>query len=206
MTKLKRREKSKKKRKEPKKGWSRIGKGSKGKGASFDIKNCRILSKWITGFEQPEIFWRSATSGGRASRKARMGIDVGMHGDIMAIDEKAKWLTDIFFFECKSYSKIDFSLFLEGKGNVIDWWKKCVEQSTDAKKWPLLVFKQNGSDTYIMCKSDMPMFSEFSLDCLPRFEIVTNGEKLVVASFSGFLRRVAPKALKTYFSRGRRKE
>jgi hypothetical protein len=194
----------KRKKKASKKILTRRARHSKAKGAGFDIKICRALSKWINGIEQPEIFWRTATSGGRASRAAKLGMNVGMHGDIMSLDEKGKWLTNVFFFECKSYSKIDFSLFLEGKGNVVAWWKKCTQQAKDANKWPVLIMKQNGSDTYVMFFTDMSMFSEFTLQDVSRIEI-KNEERVTIVPFSKFLSVVAPKALKTFFSRGKRK-
>jgi len=186
------------------------GRSPKQKGSKFDLGICRILTAWITGAPQPEILWRTATSGGRATMGRKVGIDVGMHGDIMSIDARSKWLTNNFFFECKSYSKIDFSLILEGKGNVIAWWNKAVTQAAQAKKWPLMIFKQNNSQTYIAGYFDMPLFKEFPMTendaiYIKKLRSPNYIGKIVIIPLDQFLAAMAPKSLERFLSRGRRK-
>ena len=85
--------------------------GGKQKGGDFERKVCRLLTKWITGKEKPEIFWRTPSSGAKATQDHRASHESDHHGDIMAIDEKGFWFTDYFLIECKFYADFDIFLF-----------------------------------------------------------------------------------------------
>ena len=66
------------------------GRGSQ-KGGEFERKICRVFTKWITGQDKPEIFWRSATSGAKATQDHKKGHKSKMGGDIVAVDRQGQW-------------------------------------------------------------------------------------------------------------------
>lgn len=113
------------------------------KGGEYERVICRKLTEWITGKEKPEIFWRSASSGAKATQDYKRGHKSKMGGDIVAIDERGQWFTDEFSIECKDrgdYGNLD--LLLWGKGDFLKWWTQCVDDAKKSKKQPLMIFKR----------------------------------------------------------------
>ncbi len=52
--------------------------GSPSKGGGFERLICRKFTKWLTGNDQPEVLWRSATSGAKATQDAKAGRHLGL--------------------------------------------------------------------------------------------------------------------------------
>ena len=60
---------------------------SKTKGNSFERKLCVLLSRWWTNGSRPDVFWRTASSGGRATQRAKAGDDTrNQYGDVGITD------------------------------------------------------------------------------------------------------------------------
>ena len=113
------------------------------KGGSFERWVCRQLTKWITGQEKPELFWRSATSGAKATVDARRGIKSKMGGDLIAVDSKGQWFIDCFSLECKDradYGNLD--LLFAGQGDFLKWWGQCNRDAIRANKVPMMIVKR----------------------------------------------------------------
>jgi len=73
-----------------------------GKGSSFERKICKRLSKWWSGGNRDDIFWRSSQSGGRATQRAKKGKQTfGSYGDIAAVDPVGQPLMKMFTIELK---------------------------------------------------------------------------------------------------------
>ncbi len=123
---------------------------SKMKGNSFEIQICRKLTKWVTGKERPEIFWRSASSGAKATMSKKSGHATKMHGDIMAIDSKGTFLTDNILIECKHYKDFRFEPLIEKTGLIYKWWSKCCAEAEQASKHSMLIFRRNNGKNYII--------------------------------------------------------
>lgn len=124
--------------------------GGKTKGCEFERTICRRLTYWITGEEKPEIFWRSASSGAKATQDEKSGVKSKMGGDIVSVADEGSWLTNTFSIECKSYHQVDFKCLLLGKGNIISWWDQCKRDAVLSNKFPMLIFKGNRTPVYIM--------------------------------------------------------
>jgi len=124
--------------------------GGKNKGSDFERLICRRLSKWIQGSELPELFWRSASSGAKATMDHRRGKIAKMYGDIIAIDEKSYWFGDLFVIECKFYKEFDFGKMLQKKGKILEWWEQVCRDAELAGKFPFLIFKRNQYPIYVM--------------------------------------------------------
>lgn len=79
------------------------------KGGSYEREICKELSRWWTQTThfQELIFWRTSNSGGGATVRHRAGIKNKAHaGDIAAIEETGRPLTELITFEIKrGYNK-----------------------------------------------------------------------------------------------------
>lgn len=126
---------------------------SNAKGSGFERKICRLLTEWVDPRRkggQPEIFWRSATSGAKATQDHKQGRASEMGGDIVAIHETGIPLTSRFSVECKNrktYGKLES--MMDGAGPLLKWWIQCVEDAARWNRIPLLIFQCN-SPIYIL--------------------------------------------------------
>lgn len=112
------------------------------KGGNFERLGCRTLTAWVTGRERPEIFWRSATSGAKATSEAKAGRESYMGGDIIAVRPEGQWLTDAYSLEFKDRKSIGTLPFmLQGRAEMLEWWQQCVSDASRAGKRPLMIFK-----------------------------------------------------------------
>lgn len=124
--------------------------GANAKGGAFERLICRKLTEWITGKPKPEIFWRSATSGAKATVEHKAGRDSHMGGDLVTIHPKGQPFIDQFSVELKhrkSYGKMES--LIEGKGALLEWWNQCEEDAIRSSRYPLLIFKANRTPIYV---------------------------------------------------------
>lgn len=74
----------------------------KNKGNTFERLICKELSLWWTDQERDDVFWRSASSGGRATQRfARGKTTAGACGDICAVDPIGEPLLKLVTIELK---------------------------------------------------------------------------------------------------------
>jgi len=79
--------------------------GGKSKGNQFERDQARLISLWLSNGEDPDLLWRSSSSGGRASSgktTAHFG-DLGIQKTDSLYTEQAKRFLDIFSVEIKRY-------------------------------------------------------------------------------------------------------
>lgn len=134
----------------------------KGKGGSGERTVARILTKWITGKSTPEVLWRSAMSGGKATMAGVKRHT--MAGDFVAIDSRAQFLTGVAVLEVKNRKPANVLDFLpllpedvdclkvskgaktrgkrSWKNTIYCWWMKLCEEAKEAEKIPILIFKR----------------------------------------------------------------
>ncbi len=159
--------------------------GQNAKGGDFERLICRLLTKWITGEEKPEIFWRSATSGAKATQDAKAGHKSKMGGDIVAIDEQGQWFTNAFSIECKNradYGNLD-QLLLK-RGEFLKWWEQTCKDADRADKAPLLIFKRVRGQVLVAYQEDLDID-----DPRPRliFESHHGHAHIIICSFQAWL-------------------
>jgi len=123
------------------------------KGSKFERTVCRKLSKWVTGSETPECFWRSAGSGAMATKDQKSS----QTGDIIPVQHKHHMdqfsLTNHFIIECKNYNDFRFDFMIDSKydkSNISVWWMKLMGQCIGDGKMPMLIVKKNRSPIYIL--------------------------------------------------------
>ncbi len=119
------------------------GKG-KNKGSSFEREVAIGLSKWVSLGEREDIFWRSATSGGRATTLRKKGESaVTQAGDLSAIHPLGAPFLDRFLVEMKFYRDLNYTGILTGTGYLVEFWNSTVTEANHYKKHPMLIAKQN---------------------------------------------------------------
>ena len=123
--------------------------GGKAKGSGFERDVCRILTEWITGETHPEIFWRSANSGAKATMDRRVGRQAKMHGDLVAVRPEGEELMKHVIIECKFYKQGSFMEFFNEKSQLRSWWTQATHDATVSGKTPVLIFKFNRSPIFI---------------------------------------------------------
>lgn len=126
------------------------GRGKK-KGSAFERAICKTLSKWWTDGQRTDVFWRTQSSGGRATIRSRQGLSThGQFGDVQASDPIGDPLIRVFMFELKhgysktpffNYSKCELSPF------VLNWIEKAELQLKDphcgSLSWALIYKMDN---------------------------------------------------------------
>jgi hypothetical protein len=72
------------------------------KGSSFERGFCTDLSRWWSGGKDDSLFWRTATSGARATVREKRGKATRGHcGDVCATDPEGEPLTRLITIELK---------------------------------------------------------------------------------------------------------
>lgn len=146
-----------------------------GKGGSGERFVARALSRWITGKSTPEVLWRSAMSGGKATLNGVKRHT--MAGDFVAIDDRAIFLTKVAVLDAKNRKTANVLDFLPlaaedmdchkiskgaktkgkklWKDTIYCWWIKLCEEAREAEKIPILVFKRHRSKRwYVVFDTD----------------------------------------------------
>ena len=119
------------------------------KGSEFEREVCKRFSEWWTEGERDDVFWRSATSGGRAKARGRAGKSThGQHGDIAATDPIGQPLIDLFTIELKRgypYTSVQ-DLMDSSTKTKLEWeaWYLQVAESKDmagSASWMMITKK-----------------------------------------------------------------
>ncbi len=119
---------------------------SNAKGSAFERLVCRKLTEWITGSPTPEIFWRSATSGAKATQDRKAGRKSNMGGDIVAVAPEGQQFINRYSIECKdrkTYGKLES--IAEGWGPLLKWWVQCANDAKQTERLPLMIYKAKGT-------------------------------------------------------------
>lgn len=138
---------------------------SSGKGHSFEREIAKKLSLWISKGEREDIFYRSQSSGARATQRNKSGKDTeGQYGDICSSSVEGNGLMNIWSIEVKTgYGK-------KNKGEMQRWdildlldssqketvlqkfWNQCVRDAELSNREPVLIFRRNGRKPCIVFK------------------------------------------------------
>lgn len=122
--------------------------GGKLKGSSFERWVATKLSIWASEKKDSCIFWRTASSGGRATQLAKHGHkDPWQCGDINCIRKLGEDLIRNFCIELKFYKDLRIENFIYGSDatkTAVYFWKKLKEHVNEhCYKMPMLICKQN---------------------------------------------------------------
>jgi hypothetical protein len=127
------------------------GAASKAKGSAFEREVCKRLSAWLTDGVRPDIFWRSAMSGGRATIARKRGVEVRQAGDITAVAPEGHALTDRVYIECKHYKDLQLDSFVvKGIGMLATFWERTCKEAGARHREPWLIARQNRVPTVLV--------------------------------------------------------
>lgn len=178
---------------------------SKVKGNSFERKIAKQWSLWWTQ-DDPEprddCFWRTASSGGRATQRSKKGKDTkNQYSDITASDPIGQPLMDVMVIETKfGYSKNTIADLLDAPDNAAvqqyEEWIVNLRKSRDlsgALYWLLLV-QRNRRETIAYMDSalwDALWTAGADLPVMANFQIRINSVMVYAIKFKEFLQKVS---------------
>lgn len=126
----------------------------KAKGTAWERTISVMLSEWWTQREKEprsDVFWRTATSGGRATQRSKGGKSTrNSAGDLCAIDPEGQPFLELFTVEIKKgYNRSSI-------GDILDKPKGAKEQMTEGWISKLEATKtQSGSHSWLLiCQRD----------------------------------------------------
>jgi hypothetical protein len=189
--------------------------GGSNKGSQFEREICRTLSNWWTEDKDDSLFWRTHSSGARATTLHKKGKKLrGQVGDICAIDGRGKKFIQAFTVSIKrGYKSVSMQDILDKletakEPELSKWIKECSEQSIQADSigW-LLIVRRNRKKTLVFLPGYMKskLTSEYKKRlevCKPRVAIVARiGEKRIMSIYcttlDSFLKALDRKAIRT---------
>jgi len=141
----------------------------KSKGSQWERDVCKALSLWISNGERTDLFWRTAISGGRATRRRQKGEQVNVQiGDICAVDPEGFRLTNCYYIECKHYRDLQVAPFLlTNSGHLARFWDTTCCEADRYHRSPMLIAKQNRLPPIVLVRSDAvlggPVLSDIPL-------------------------------------------
>ena len=143
------------------------------KGSAYEREVCGLLSLWWTDGQRDDVFWRTHGSGGRANVRARRGRrTAGQYGDIGAVDDCGKALTDLLAVELKrGYNSDTIQAVLDRTdGHALNGMEEHLAQAVAAANrggayaW-LLVHRRDRRRAYVF----MPQYALQSLRSVGAF-------------------------------------
>lgn len=126
-----------------------MGKASKTKGNSYELKIAKMLTDWWGGGN----FSRVPASGG-----LHWADDQRVAGDIIP-PPKADFP---FVIECKKREEWTIEHILLDIGQPREWWNQVVTDARRVKLVPLLMFSRNRAKNFIMIPYTIEMYEELS--------------------------------------------
>lgn len=140
---------------------------NKNRGSAFERSFCKELSLWWSDNKRDDLFWRTATSGGRATVRRKKGkASAGMHGDVQSVHPKSRAFTLLYTIELKlGYSTATLQDLLDKqtdkKGKKVSVFERFIDEAmreaADVTPAWLLVVKRMRRDPVLV----MPALSRF---------------------------------------------
>lgn len=125
--------------------------GGKSKGSGFEREIAKELSLWMTNGQRNDLFWRTHSSGALGT----IGNRKMEYGDIMAIDDLGKPLTDNYHIECRCGKIIRLRDLAFGRGNIVDFIKQGRQGAKDSGRQPLWFFREHMMPTVAMFEMEI---------------------------------------------------
>ena len=186
------------------------------KGSGFERSICKQLSLWCSNEKIDAIFWRTSTSGARATVRAKKGLETpNSYGDVCAIDPLGIPLMDLVSIELKrGYSgQLTIQDLLDSNQKeplLLKFWKQAERDRLIGKRrWSWLIFQRDRRQACIVFNSSFQSFLlnytgtlKYSKDFRLLLKINCVSEKihynLYVMRLSEFLYWIDPEIFKVY--------
>lgn len=186
---------------------------NKVRGGDYEREICRKLSSWWLGKQvnRDLVFWRTQSSGGRATIRARTGKGtcIAHCGDIYAMDPIGAALTNLITWELKLGSReANLHDIIDAPGEALQdyqqWIKQAEESSRNARTpyWAIVHHKSRRLDVMTMPASLWKFLGCSELTVLGPVLYMTlpDSGKIVAVQFDEFLRGVTPKEIRSLSS------
>ena len=135
-----------------------------GKGSAFERTMSKMLSLWWTADERDDIYWRTASSGGRATMRRQRGKSTfGGAGDVQAVDPIGQPLMDLCTIEIKcGYSTTSILDIVDRSDRMAKqvwdvWLRQVVKESRSIGGGWMLISKRCKRE--IMVFINLPVYS-----------------------------------------------
>jgi hypothetical protein len=122
--------------------------GLMGKGSAYERIICKRLSLWWTKGERDDVFWRSQSSGARATIRSKKGLrTANQQGDVQAMDVSGQALIDKVCIELKrGYADFGVDELISGKKRepvICRFIAQCQREVKDDLRFWWLIVKQD---------------------------------------------------------------
>jgi hypothetical protein len=181
------------------------------KGSAFERDFCRRLSIWWSGDEAIDsLFWRTASSGGRAKLRGRKGKQTASHhGDICATNGEGQPFIDMFTCELKrGYNRATIvDLLDKPERAALQTYEKWILQACESAKqagtpyW-MIVHRRDQRDALILMEREaftlcLPSgsLSLLEIDTLLGFRSKKQNLPLILITLDSFLANATPKCV-----------
>lgn len=186
--------------------------GGKKTGNQFEREICKTLSLWWSNGEDDDIFYRSASSGGRATNRARKGKTAKHHcGDVAALNPSGRSLLKFFTVEIKrNYPKVSLTDLLDSttlqitnalkprRDNWFNWIKqaKAARKSSGSFSWCVIMRRKTRQPIIVFPKKVYNVLEKWLTGTHPCFEMMiglpdSNTQYLVAMLLDDFTANIA---------------
>ena len=138
--------------------------GGKRKGGTFEREIAKELSVWwLDGKGDHTIFWRTHSSGQLGTRGHHARTE---YGDIMAVDDEGKGLTDRVNIELRHSRSLDISDLVYGskKCGMAQFIEEGRRNAEMSKREPMWIFKEHQGP--IMVMMDPRSLHTLGIECI----------------------------------------
>ena len=142
--------------------------GGKRKGSGFERLIAKDLSLWISKGQRNDIFWRTHSSGSLGTNR-RCKLE---YGDIMAIDDAGKPLTDKYNIECRCGKFIKIADLVYKTGNMMQFLEEGIRNATESGRRPVWIFREHSKPIMVMCYRKDIQYLSFESCYIPQFDII----------------------------------
>lgn len=186
------------------------------KGSSFEREIAKKLSLWYSKGERDDIFWRTSTSGARATTRMKQGRKTANSaGDLSFIHQSGKSLIDLCIIEIKRgynrkktspgaqisiLSLLDIPKGRKRKPVLFGWWDKIEQERVDHnRKYSFVIFRRDRHNACIcMHKKTFDTFEKQSKKLFmfpkngPWVHVQKDGYNLIIFLLDDFLKWCKP--------------
>jgi len=130
---------------------------SKNKGTAFERTIAKDLSLWWSSGEREDLFWRTASSGGRATQREKEGKPTaGQDGDICATSPSSHPLMEKIIIECKRYKSLNlWNIATGGPCLFRQWYSNLSTIAYSQDKCPVIIMKEDNHPIMIALPSHL---------------------------------------------------
>lgn len=176
------------------------------KGGNYEREIFKKLSLWWTNNERDDVFWRTNSSGARATQRKKGGKDTAYQaGDMTFTDPIGEPLVKIWNVECKTgyaakkkteakVSVINWCVLdiLDSKQKVpvfINMWQQCNKDAKTNNREPILIFRRNHMQSCIAIKISYfnKLKDHFGTVLANKLQLKCKGLNITIIGLASFL-------------------